>query len=158
MFEFIQAHSSDFIAACAVSLSAAANWRVVRAEKKAAKAEQALNRMNLLVESERKNACVAKLMLVVAQKTLLLQRYPGLIPNVAGELDRLRNNFDFLRGLKEQEDQARRLAETGSENLDVRQFHDTLTNIRRLTVRLEGDVENETRTYNEMVAASQQIA
>ncbi len=96
MIEFIQQNTSELIAGLAVILSAAANWRVVRAEKTAMKAQKAIRRMEILVEIERKNAAVGKLTLVIAQKIQILQQHPELLSNPDYEIDRLHNNLAVL--------------------------------------------------------------
>ena len=70
------------------------------------------------------------------------------------EMKRLRTNLDFLRDLKSQEDEQRKIAEAAGGGNDVALHHQALADVRRLRVRLEADVEKETAHYGELLEAS----
>lgn len=154
MIGIIQQYAAEFIAGLAVILSAAANLRVVRAEKMAAKAQKAVRRMDMLVEIERKNAAVGRLALVTTQKILLLQECPELVNDPGRELDRLRNNLDLLQELKNGEEEQRQIAEAANVGNDTDLHSRALTDVQRLRVRLETDVEKETNVYRELLERS----
>lgn len=151
MIEIIQQYAAELIAGLAVILSATANWRTVRVEKTVEKSQRAIRRMDMLVEVERKNAAVGKLALVTAQKILLLQQHSTLVSNSDNEMDRLRNNLALLQEFKEGEDEQRKISEAagGGNNIDL--YHKALTDIQRLRVHLEADVEKETNVYRELL-------
>jgi hypothetical protein len=151
MFDFLQQHASDYIAGLAVILSAAANWRVVRAERTAKKAQKAMRRMDMLVEIERKNAVIGKLALVTAQKILLLQQHPNLVRSPEEEIGRLRNNLALLQEFKDSEEEQRRISEMADGGNDIELHGKALTDVQRLRVRMEADVEKETNTYKELL-------
>lgn len=154
MIDVLRQYASEFIAGLAVILSVVANWRFVRAEKAATKAQKAVRRMDMLVEVERKNAAVGKLALVTAQKILLLQRHPSLVPSSEGELERLRNNLDMLQEFKQSEEEQRQIAEAAGGGNDVELHSKALTDVYRLRVRLEAEVEKETHVYSQLLEAS----
>lgn len=154
MIDIIQQHAAELIAGLAVILSAVANWRVVRAENTAAKAQKAMRRMEVLIEIERKNAVVGKLTLVTAQKILLIQQQPALVSNPDHEIDRLRNNLALLQGFKDGEEEQRQISEAADGGSDIDLHSKALTDIQRLRVRLEADVEKETNVYRELLESS----
>jgi hypothetical protein len=154
VIEVLQQYASEFIAGFAVILAAVANWRVVRAERAAAVAQKAARRMDMLIEIEQKNAVVGKLALVTAQKMLLLQRHPDLVPSPEGEMERLRNNLDMLQEFKKSEDKQRQVAEAPGVGSDIELHSKALTDIRRLRVRLEADVDKETQVYTQLLESS----
>ena len=154
LIQFLQHYASELIAASAVILAAAANWRVVRAEKMVRTLQKAERRTDMLVEIEKQNAAVGKLAMITAQKFMLLQRFPQLLPFSDDEMKRLRTNLDFLSDLKSQEDEHRRIAEAAGGGNDVALHHQALADTRRLRIRLEADVEKETAHYNELLEAS----
>ncbi|WP_029408140.1 hypothetical protein [Thiomicrorhabdus sp. Milos-T2] len=157
MVEIVQEYAAEFIAALAVILSAAANWRAARAERAAEKVEKAMRRMDILVEIERKNAVVGKLALVTAQKIMLLQQYPQLVDSSEKEIYRLRNNLLLLQNYKETEEEQRRIAEAVGGGASIELHSEAQTDIHRLRVRMEADVEKETRVYTELLDKSQSI-
>lgn len=152
---FIQQYASEFIAACSVILAAAANWRVVRAERMVKALQKAERNTEMLVEIERKNAVVGKLILITGKKILLLQRCPHLFHFADEEICRLSNNLDLLIDFKEQEEEQRNIAEAAGGGDDAALHHQALADTRRLRVRLEADVEKETAHYEELLSASQ---
>lgn len=154
MIEIIQQYAAELIAGLAVILSAAANWRAARAKKALEQTRKAIRRMDLLVEIERKNAAVGRLALVTAQKILLLQQHPTLVSNPDNELDRLRNNLALLQEFKEGEEEQRKISEAASGGRDIDLHHKALTDIQRLRVNLEADVEKEISVYRELLDKS----
>lgn len=158
VIEIIQQYAAEIIAGLAAILSAVANWRVVRAEKAAAIAQKAMRRMDMLVEIERKNAAVGKLSLVTAQKILLLQQYPVLVNDPAHEIGRLRNNLVLLQEFKDGEEEQRQISEAVDGENDIVLHSKTLTDIQRLRVHLEVDVEKETNVYRELLEMSQHVS
>jgi len=157
VIEIVQQHAAELIAGLAVILSAVANWRVVRAEKAVAKTQKAVRRMDMLVEIERKNAAVGKLALVTAQKILLLQQHPQLVSAPADEIGRLRNNLALLQEFKDSEEEQRHIAEAVGDGNDIELHSKALTDIQRLRVRMEADVEKETNVYRELLEQSRRI-
>ena len=155
MIEIIQQHAAELIAGLAVILSTVANWRVVRAEKAAAKTQKTIRRMEMLVEIERKNAAVGKLALVTAKKILLLQQQPELVNNPDNEIDRLRNNLTLLQGFKDNEEEQRQISEKVDGGNDIDLHSKALTDIQRLRVRLDADVEKETNEYRDLLDSFQ---
>ena len=151
MIEIIQHYASELIAGFAVILSAAANWRVVRAERAAAKAQKAMRRMDMLVEIEYKNAAVGKLALITAQKILLLQQFPQLVSSPEEEIWRLSNNLDLLQKFKDSEDEQRRISEMAGGGIDIDVHSQALTEVRRLRIRIEADVDNEAGVYKDLL-------
>ena len=154
MIEIIQQYAAELIAGLAVILSAAANWRVVRAEKAAEEIQKAMRRMDMLIEVERKNAAVGNLALVTAQKILLIQQQSTLVSNPDSEVDRLRNNLALLQEFKEGEEEQRQISEAADGGDDIDRHSKTLTDIQRLRVRLEADVEKETNVYRGLLEKS----
>jgi len=154
VIEIVQHYASELIAGFAVILSAVANWRVVRAERAAAKAQKAMRRVDMLVEIERKNAAVGKLALITAQKILLLQQHPQLVGSPEEEISRLRNKIDLLQKFKDSEDEQRRVSEAADGGNDIELQSHALTDVQRLRVRMEADVEKETLVYKELIEAS----
>lgn len=154
MIDIVQQYASEFIAGLAVILSAVANWRVVRAEKVASKAQKAMRRMDILVEIERKNAAVGKLALITAQKILLLQQHPHVIQSPEEEISRLRNNLDLLQKFKDSEEEQRRISEAAGGGNDIELHSKALTDVQRLRVRIEADVEKEIHVYKELLEES----
>lgn len=154
MIDVLQQHAADFIAGLAVILSAVANCRVVRVERAAAEAQKSARRMDMLVEIEQKNATVGKLALVTAQKMLLLQRHPNLVQSPDGEMDRLHNNLELLQEFKKSEEKQRQIAEDAGGGSDIELHTKALTDVRRLRVRLEADVEKEAQVYNQLLEES----
>jgi hypothetical protein len=92
--------------------------------------------------------------MITAQKFMLIQRFPKLLPFADDEIKRLRTNLDFLNDLKDQEDEHRKIAEAAGGGNDVTLHHQALADVRRLRVRLEADVEEETAHYGELLEAS----
>lgn len=154
VIEIIQQHAAELIAGLSAILSAAANWRVVRVEKTAGKAQKAMRRMDMLVEVERKNAAVGKLALVTAQKILLLQQHPNLVSDPDHEVDRLSNNMALLHEFKEGEEKQRRISEAEGCGDDIDLHSKAITDIQRLRVHLEADIEKETNVYRELLDKS----
>lgn len=154
MIEIVQQYASEFIAGLAVILAAVANWRAVHAENAAAKAQKAISRMDMLVEIERKNAAVGKLALVTAQKILLINEYPRLVCSPEEELKRLRNNLDLLQKFNDGEEEQHRISEAAGGGNDVEIHSQALTDVQRLRVRMEADVEKETLAYKELLEES----
>ena len=151
MIEIIQQNAAIFIAGIAVILSAAANWRVIRAEKEAKKTQKSIRRMDELIEIERKNAAVGKLALVTAQKILLLQSNPEILNDSEKEIERLKNNISVLQSIRNGESEQRKISEMVGGGHDIEKHLKTLTDIRRLRVRIEADIEKETSVYNELL-------
>jgi hypothetical protein len=151
VIQFFQQYTSELIAAFAVILAVVANWRVVQAEKMVRTLQRSERRTDMLVEIEQKNAAVGKLALITAQKIMLLQRFPKLLPFTDDEIKRLRTNLDVLSELKNQEDEQRKIAEAAGGGSDVTMHHQALADVRRLRVRLEADVEKETTHYGQML-------
>ncbi|MBK1875210.1 hypothetical protein FE848_18520 [Marinobacter sp. 1-3A] len=154
MIEFLQQYASEFIAGLAAILAAVANWRAVRAEKMVRTIQKAERRTDILVEIEQQNAAVGKLALVTAQKVMLLQQFPELLPFTDDEIKRLRSNLNVLSDLKNQEDEQRKVAEAAGSGSDVTLHHHALADVRRLRVRLEADLEKETAHYSQLLEAS----
>ena len=154
MIDIIKQFSSELIAGLAVILSAVANRRVVRAEREAAKAQKAIRRMDLLVEIERKNAAVGKLALLATQQILLIQKYPHLESFPEAEINRLRNNLDLMKEFQEGEELQRRIHEAIDGGGDIETYSKTLTDVQRLRVRIEAEVEKETQIYMEQLEKS----
>jgi hypothetical protein len=150
VIEIVQQYASEFIAGLAVILAAVANWRAVHAENAAAKAQKAIRRM----EIERKNAAVGKLALVTAQKILLINEYPRLVCSPEEELKRLRNNLDLLQKFNDGEEEQHRISEAAGGGNDVEIHSQALTDVQRLRVRMEADVEKETLAYKELLEES----
>lgn len=157
MIDFLQ-HAAVFIAGLAVILSAVANWRVVRVERAAAEAQKLARRMDMLVEIEQKNATVGKLALVTAQKMLLLQRHPNLVQSPDGEMERLRNNLELLLEFKKSDEKQRQVAEDSSGGSDIELHTKALTDVRRLRIQLEVDVEKETQVYYQLLEESRSLS
>jgi len=157
MIEVIQQNAAIFIAGIAVLLSAVANWRVVRAEKEANKTQKSVRRMNKLIEFERKSSAIDKLMLITAQKILLIERSSEIINAPVKEIKRLKNNLLVLQGLKNGEEKQHRLLEMVGGGQDIERHLETLTDIRRLRIRIEADLEKETNIYNELLEKEKRI-
>lgn len=151
MIEAIQQYASEIISAMAVILAAAANWRAVRAEKVSKKAQKTIRRMDILLEIERKNAVVGQLALITSQKILLLQEYPQILNNSADELDRLKSNLELISELKSQEKLQQQFAETANAGNEIELYMQALTDTKRLCIRIEADLEKETRVYRELL-------
>lgn len=154
MIEFLQQYASEFIAGLAAIMAALANCRAVRAEKMVRTIQKAERRTDILVEIEQQNAAVGKLALVTAQKVMLLQQFPELLPFTDDEIKRLRCNLNILSDLKNQEDEQRKIAEAAGGGSDVTLHHHALADVRRLRVRLEADLEKETAHYSQLLEAS----
>lgn len=151
-------YGAEIISGLAVILSASAHWRVIRAEKAAEKAQKVMRRMDVLVEIERKNVAVGRLALVTAQKVLLLQQHPALVSNSEHEMDRLHNNLALLQDFKEGEEEQRQISEAAGLGNDIDLHSKALTDIQRLRIHLEADVEKETNAYRELLEKSRNIA
>lgn len=158
MIESASQYIAEIISGLAVILSASAHWRVIRAEKAAEKAQKAMRRMDVLVEIERKNVAVGRLALVTAQKVLLLQQHPTLVCNFEHEMERLHNNLAILRDFKEGEEEQRQISEEACLGNDIDLHSKALTDIQRLRIHLEADVEKETSVYRELLEKSPNIA
>ncbi len=114
--------------------------------------------MDMLVEIERKNAAVGKLALIAAQKILLLQQHPHVIKSPDEEISRLRNNLDLLQKFKDSEEEQRRICEAAGGGNDIELHSKALTDVQRLRVRIEADVEKEIRVYKELLEESRRSA
>ena len=148
-------------AALAVILSVNANHIAYRARQDAAKTNQryielqnADRRTEHLVELELKNGVVGELLLLYAQKTILLREYPNLIPNVNSELARLQTQLNMLNGFNDDAEDNRALSEKALEGNNVVYHQRALTNIRRLRVSLEAELSKELRIYQELLSES----
>ncbi|MCP8900376.1 hypothetical protein [Gilvimarinus xylanilyticus] len=154
MIEFLQKYAAELIAAFAAILAALANWRVVQAERRVRILQKAERRTDVLVEIEYQNAVIGKLALVTAQKIELLQRFPTVLSFTDSEMKRLHSNLDMLRTLKSQEEEQRKLGELAGGGNNVTLHHQALADIRRLRVRLEAELENETNHYSQLLEAA----
>lgn len=157
VIEFIQQYTAELISGLAVILSAVASWRAFRAEKAAEKVQKAIRRTDMLVEIERKNAVIGKLALVTAQKILLLQRHPQLVEHAEDEISRLSNNLILLQEFMDDEEKQYQVAEAANGASDIDLHSKALTDIQRLRVRLEADVEKESDVYGELLEESRRM-
>ncbi len=110
-----------------------------------------MRRMDMLVEIEYKNAAVGKLALITAQKILLLQQFPQLVSSPEEEIWRLSNNLDLLQKFKDSEDEQRRISEMAGGGIDIDVHSQALTEVRRLRIRIEADVDNEAGVYKDLL-------
>jgi len=154
LVQFIQQNSAIFIAGLSVIVSAVANWRVARAERETKKIKKVIRRMDILVEIERKNAIVGKLALITAQKILLIQQFPHIDDCLEGEEIRLRKNLDILKDFKNGEEEQRELTEKVNGGNDLELYGQALTDVKRLRIRMEADLEKETGGYQELLEKS----
>lgn len=148
---FFQQYISELFSALALILSAAANWRSARTSRQSTAVKKYMRRMEMLVEIERKNSVVGKLALVTAQKILLLQQHHALLPSSSKKIERLTGNLDMLKRFRENAEEEVHIAESACEGDSVEYHLKALTDIKRLRVRMEADVEKETATYNELL-------
>ncbi|MDG1080714.1 MAG: hypothetical protein P8P12_11335 [Porticoccaceae bacterium] len=148
---FVQQYISELFSALALILSAAANWRSARTNRESKAVKKNTRRMDMLIEIERKNSVVGKLTLVTAQKILLLQQHDSLVPSPSKEIERLRGNLEMLQHFRENAQGESHIAESACEGDSVELHLKALTDIRRLRVSMEADVEKEIATYNELL-------
>lgn len=158
LIQFVQQYAAELIAILAIIVAMLANKESRRANERADRLTQELEivgkaerRTAMLVEVERKNAATAKLALITARKILLLQQYPDLASKHAVEYGRLKNNLELLQDFKNGEEKQRLLAEATDGGADIHLHQETLTDIQRLRIHLEANVEMETSVYEALV-------
>lgn len=145
-------YTSEIISGLAVILAAAANWRSVKSEKLLKQTQKSLRRMDILTEIEKQNGVIGQLALITCQKILLLQKNAERFQDTSSEIDRLKNNLQLLTEFKNKEKLERELAESSNGGNDIDLHMQALTDIKRLRIRLESDLDKETRIYEELVA------
>jgi len=151
MTPFFQQYISELFSSLALVLSAAANWRSARTNSESKAIKKSTRRMDMLVEIELKNSVVGKLALVTAKKILLLQQHDYLAPLPSNEMQRLRGNLDLLEHFRANEEEQIHIAESACDGDSVDLHFKALTDIKRLRVSMEADVEKEITTYNELL-------
>jgi hypothetical protein len=151
---FVKQYAAELIAILALIVSMLSNREARQANRRGDRLDQELKiakkaerRTEMLVEVERKNAAVGKLALIIARKIQLLQEYPDLAKKHAIEFDRLKNNLELLINLKNGEEEQRLTAEEAGGGMDIPLHQDALTNIKRLRVHLEADIDKEASVY-----------
>lgn len=87
---------------------------------------------------------------------MLLTQHPNLLLNTAKEIARLKTNLEVLKNLKD-DDPAKVWEIPDSGGADIVLYNQTLTNIKRLRLKLESDFDNETVLYNEALEKAQKI-
>ena len=151
---FIQNNAAILIAGIAVILSCVSNWRLVKLERENKSVKKSIRRMDILVEIEQQHAVTGKLALVLAKSMCLIQENPHIIKNPDDEIKRLRKNIDATQVLKDAELEQRTISEQESGNDDVIEHGKALTDVKRLRVRMEGELDKQTTTYNELLELS----
>lgn len=146
---YLHQYISEIFAGFATILSAASIWRSEVTARELKLQNTASRRMNMLIEIEHKNSCVGELVLIIVQKILLLQQHPELINKPHHEIARLKNNLNRLQEFKDAEKKLIQLAESSSAN-DIELNAKTLTDIKRIRIRIESDIKKETSSYEEL--------
>lgn len=144
-------YASEIIAGLAIILAVAANFRTVKSEKLLKKTQRSLRRMDILTEIEKQNGVIGQLALITSQQILLLQDHPLEFEDSSSEIDRLKSNLQLLTEFKYKEKLQRKLAENTNGGNDIELHMQALTDIKRLRIRIESDLEKETIIYKELV-------
>lgn len=158
MTEFIKEYLSEILAILALVVSLVASSRSYSADKRSINIQRQLDnekhltrRTNLILESEKNNALVGKLLLIMVKNTLLLKEHPSLLADSHAEIDRLKNAIDILNSLK-LADQERLLVEHDSIGQNLKSYHTSLEKVNQLTIRLEAEYEKEKYLYEDLLS------
>ena len=149
MADFFQQFASEFIAGLAVIVSVIASWRASRTERLNRESSRLNRRMEVLIEIEKNNSIIGKLCLIISQKILLLRKFEDRFTDTSTEIYRLQNNLELMKEFKDNENSLRESAELDGGGKNLEEQSHALTYLRRLGVRLAGDLEKETIGYQD---------
>jgi hypothetical protein len=133
-----------------VSIAEKSRRATERRDRDAERARVYEKRTEILSEIDKQNARLGTLMLILAEKLLLLQRTPSLREKHQNEYDRLMQNLKAVQTLRSRYEEQRRASEAidaGSRLLDL---DPVLADVRRLSIHVEEDIEKETRSLEQL--------
>lgn len=107
-------------------------------------------RTEILSEIDKQNARFGTLLLIVAEKMLLLQRHPELKERHQKEYDRLTQNLTVVQTLRSRYEEQRQASEAIGDGSKVAELEPVLAGIRRLTIHVEEDIQKETRSLEQL--------
>ena len=158
MIELITSNVAEIMAGCALLLAISANRIAYQAKSEsrevantAAALYKAERRTEHLVQLERKNAAQSRLQYIIVKRIKLYKEHPELEKQFPGDVERLFNNLNLVT---EQLNQSRHIRDAAEQALagDNQILHEeAFTDIKRLTVKVEKDIETEQDAYNELL-------
>lgn len=156
IFSFVLAFIRDYkeilvsILSLIVSLAAfAVAHRSLKSSETAAKENKRImafeKRSQILEAIDKKNAKIGNLLAIYAEKLLICERHPELVPSDSGEVERIKNNIQLLQKLSAQYEYQRGFAEKIDDDGDIALNERTLADVKRLLIHLEEDIVKEER-------------
>lgn len=150
VLEFLANNAALLVSVIALVISLRANFTAHQAHKldlkNKADADRVLlfeKKRELLNEVDRQHTRLATLMMLTAQKILLLHEHPELQKAAPSELDRLKSNLTSVQALNGKYEEQRRGIEAIDVGADIAKQEELLANIRRLTIHIEKDIAHE---------------
>jgi len=156
MLEFILENKTTLLSVLAIIAAVRANL-IANKSRKEAKFANGLSKQvadsqkqsELILEIESQDARFGTLQLILAQKLLFLQKYPNLQREFIGEYERLEKFLERTKKIRETFEAQRLTATKAQENLTIPQKESALTEIKRLSIRVNEDITKEDRGLND---------
>lgn len=162
ILNFVLANSALLTALLALAISLRANYTSHQAHKlnlrNKADAERILlfeKKRELLNEVDRQHIRFATLMMLTAQKLLLIKEQPQLHETIQDDFDRLKSNLSALQVI-DRYDEQRAEIEAINVGADIAMQDELLATIRRLTIHMEKDIAHEQASLNDLQARARE--
>lgn len=152
--EFLEIFLKDYAAPILAGLAVWASWRANSHAKTALEQTESVKLLELqseaLREIDRQNAKLGSLLTTLAETALVYSQDEHLQLNDPQGYSRIRNNIESVKNLRERYEEQRTLAEQNVGSGSVEMQTKILSEIRRLTIHVEEDIEKESRNLERL--------